>query len=218
MARSPMPYTSRSHLLGHEHRRPHHVGPVVVVREAAQRGLHAARDDGHAGERLAAALAVDGRRPVGPEPGAAARRVGVVAPRLPVRRVVVDHRVHVAGADAVEEPRPAQRAPRLDALPVGLGEDGDAVAQRLEPPPEDGHGERRVVDVGVAGDEHDVRRVDAARVELGAGHGHMAGGPGARGHAVHGTPAAPPPYGAGAVGLHEEKNSSIRRLTSGAFS
>jgi len=81
---------------------PHGIRPVVVVREPAQRGLHTARDDGHPGERLATALAVDGRRPIGPKPRAAAGRVRVVTAGLPARGVVIDHPVHVAGADPVE--------------------------------------------------------------------------------------------------------------------
>jgi hypothetical protein len=41
--------------------------------------------------------------------------------------------------------------------PVGLRQDRDAEAARLEHAAEDRHREARVVDVGVARDEHDVR-------------------------------------------------------------
>ena len=46
------------------------------MREPAQGGFHTARDDGHPRERLATALAVNGRRPIGPKPRAAAGASG----------------------------------------------------------------------------------------------------------------------------------------------
>ena len=120
-------------------------------------------------------MARSGRRPISP-----ARRVGVRVAALLVRRVVVDQRVHVAGRDAVEEPRPAERAPRLGALPVGLREDRHPEAVRLEPAAEDRRRERRVVDVRVARDEHDVGRVPAARADFGRSGGKEGVGRGRR--------------------------------------
>jgi len=156
---------------GDEHRRLHGVGPVVVVRDAAERRLDAAGDDRHARERLAAPLRVDRGRAVGPLAGAAARRVRVVVSPLPVRRKVVDHRVHVARGDGVEEPRAAERAPRVLGAPVGLREDRDLKALGLEDPAEDRHRERRVVDVGVARHEDDVGLRPSAGAHLLRGGG-----------------------------------------------
>ena len=126
--------------LGVEHDRPaDRVAPVVVMRQPAQRGLDAAGDDRHAGKRLAGALAVRDRGAVGPQADPAAGRIGVVVADLLVGRVMVDHAVHVAGADAEEQPGPAELPPRLGTPPVGLAEDRDAEPGRLEHPAQDPH-------------------------------------------------------------------------------
>jgi hypothetical protein len=80
-------------------------------------------------------------------------------------------RIHVAGGDAEEQPRPAQGAKGVGTLPVGLADDAHAKALRLEQSPDQRHAEAGMVDVGVAGDENDVARIPAQRVHLGAGHG-----------------------------------------------
>ncbi len=136
--------------------------------QAAQRRLDAAGDDRHAGERLAGAMAVGQRGAIGTQADAAARRIGVVVADLLVGRVVVDERIHVAGADAEEQARPAKLPPRLAAMPVRLAEHGDAEAGRLQHARQDGHGEAGMIDVGVAGDEDDIDAVPAARPHLGA--------------------------------------------------
>jgi len=41
-------------------------------------------------------------------------------------------------------------------LPVGLGNDADAEALCLQQPADDRHAERRLVDVGITGDDDDV--------------------------------------------------------------
>ena len=143
------------------------VAPVIVMGQAPQRGLDAAGDDRHAGKRLAGALAVGESGAVGPQADPAAGAVGVVVADLLVGRVVVDHAVHVAGADAEEQPRPAELPPGLGAAPVGLAQDRHAKPGRLEHAAQDAHGECRMIDVGVAGDEDDVDLVPAPRVHLG---------------------------------------------------
>ena len=145
-------------------RAAHLVGPVVVMRDAAQRRLDAAEHDRHVLERLAAALRVDDGAAVRPLAAFAARRVGVVVAQPAVRRVAVDHRVHVAAGDAEEQARLAQRLERLGRLPVRLRDDADPEALRLEQPADDRHAEARMVDIGVAGHQHDVAGVPAERV------------------------------------------------------
>ena len=155
--------------LGVEHdRAADGVAPVVVMSQPAERGLDAAGDDRHARKRLAGPLAVGDRRAIGPQADPAAGRIGVVVADLLVGRVVVDHAVHVAGADAEEQPRAAELPPGLGAPPVGLAQDRDPKPGRLEHPAQDPHRERRMIDVGVAGDEHDVDVVPAPRLHLGA--------------------------------------------------
>ncbi len=138
--------------------------------QSAQRRLHAAGDDRHAGEGLAGAVAVGQRGPVGAQADAAAGRVGVVVADFLVGGVMIDQRVHVAGADAEEEARPAELPPRFAGAPVGLGQHGNAEALGLQHANQDGGGEAGVVDVGVAADQDDVNVVPAAPPHLGAGH------------------------------------------------
>ena len=86
-----------------EDRAAHLVGPVVVMGDAAQRGLDAAEHDRHVLVGLAAALRVDDGAAVRPRAALAAGRVGVVAAQPAVRRVAVDHRVEIAPGDAEEQ-------------------------------------------------------------------------------------------------------------------
>ena len=79
---------------------------------------------------------------------------------------MVDHRVHIAGANRVEQARRSEGAPGIGALPVGLVEDGDLESSRLENAAKDRRGERRMVDVGVARHEDDVGLLPAALVHL----------------------------------------------------
>ena len=121
--------------LGVEHDRPADgVAPVVVMGQPAERGLDAAGDDRHAGKRLARALAVGNRGAIGPQADPAAGRIGVVVADLLVGRVMVDHAVHVAGADAEEQPGPAELPPGVGTPPVGLAQDRDPKPGRFEHP------------------------------------------------------------------------------------
>ena len=95
-----------------QHRAAHLLRPVVKVRDAAQRCLDAADDDRHVAVGLARALRVHDHRAIGPLAALAAGRVGIVAAHAPVGGVAIDHRVHVAGGDAEEQPRRTQRAQR----------------------------------------------------------------------------------------------------------
>src|SRR5690606_40051227 len=80
--------------------------------------------------------------------------------------VAVDHRVHVAGGDTEEQIRLAELHEVVFALPVRLADDADAKALGLQQPPDDRHAERRMVDVGITGDDDDVARVPAELIHL----------------------------------------------------
>ena len=154
-----------------QHRAAHLVRPVVVMGDAAQAGLDGADDHRHVRESLAAALGIDDHRAVGPLVRLGVGRVGVVGADLAVGGVAVDHRIHVAGGDAEEQVRLAQRAEGVGRVPVGLADDADAEALRFQQAPDQRHAEAGMVDVGVAGDEDDVARIPAERVHFGARHG-----------------------------------------------
>ena len=158
--------------------------------QPAERGLDAAGDDRHAGKCLARALAIGNRGAIGPQADLAAGRIGVVVADLLVGRVMVDHAVHVAGADAEEQPGRPELPPGVGTPPVGLAQDRDAKPGRFEHPAQDPHRERRMVDVGIAGDEHDVNVVPPPRLHLGPagrqmrqlGHDHRQDRQHRRGH------------------------------------
>ena len=116
-----------------EQQRPAHgVGPVIVMREAPQRSLHAADDDRHVAIRLADAVAVGDRRPVGAVSRLAAGRVYVLVARPFGHGVVVDHAVDYARADKKPQPRTAEPREVLRRVPVGLRQDAHAVARAFQ--------------------------------------------------------------------------------------
>ncbi len=154
-----------------QHRAPHLLRPIVEMRDAPQRRLDAADDDRHVAERFARPLRVYDHRAVGATAADAAGGVGIVAAHAPLGGVAVDHRVHVAGGDAEEQVGAPEGAEVGGAVPVRLRDDADAKTLCLEDPPDDGHAEARVVDVGIAADDDDVAAVPAERVHLGARHG-----------------------------------------------
>ena len=138
--------------------------------QAAEAGLDAAGDDRHAAIGFAGPLTVGQRGPVRPPPDAAVRAVGVVVADLAVGRVVIEHRVHVAGADGEAQPGPAEALPGPAGMPVGLAENGHAIALGLQQPAQQGHGEAGMIDVGVAADEDHVDGVPAAGPHFLRGH------------------------------------------------
>ena len=144
--------------------------PVVEMRDAAQRSLDAADDDGHILECFARALGIDGDGVIGAPAGFGVGGVGIVRADFLVGRVTVNHRIHVAGGDAEEQFRLAEPAEVGGGFPVRLRDDADAKSLRLQQPADQRHAEARVVDVGIAGDEDDVAGVPAARIHFAARH------------------------------------------------
>ena len=144
----------------------HAILPVIVVGDAAQGGFDAAEHDRHVLVGFLAALAVDQARAIRTFAGHAAGRVGVVGTDFLVRGVAVDHRVHVARRDAEEQVRLAELHEIVFGLPVRLGNDPDAEALRLQQPADDRHAERRVIDVGITGDDDDVAGIPAKLIHL----------------------------------------------------
>ncbi len=132
------------------------------MRDAPQAGLDAAGDDGDSLERLARPLAIGERRPVGPAADLPGGAVGVVVAHFAIGRVMVDHRVHIAGADREEEPRPAKLAPWLARSPVGLTQNPHAMPFALQQPPQQRHRETRMIDVSIARHEHDIDGIPPA--------------------------------------------------------
>ena len=143
--------------------------------DAPQRGLDAAEHQRHIRPGFPAALCIHQRAAVRALPGAPSGGVGVVGTGFALRGVAVDHRIHVAGGDAEEEIRPAERFERRRRMPVRLGDDADAKTLRLQQPPNDGHAEGGMIDIGVTGDEDDVAGIPAQGIHLRAVHGQERG-------------------------------------------
>ena len=142
------------------------VAPIVVMRQPAKRRLDAAGDHRNALVGFAGALAVCQRRAVGPQANAAAGRVGIAVTDFAIGRVMVDHRIHVAGTDREEQSRLAEQTPGVATPPVGLADDRHAIPSRLEHSSQNRHRKTGMIDVRVAGDEHDVGLVPAPFAHL----------------------------------------------------
>ncbi|CRM83985.1 hypothetical protein [Pseudomonas sp. 22 E 5] len=144
----------------------HTVLPVVVVGDAAQGGFDATEHDRHILVGFLATLAVHQAGAVRAFAGHAAWGVGVVGTDFFVGGVTVDHRVHVAGRDAEEQVRLAELHEVVFGLPVRLRNDPDAKALGLQQPADNCHAERRMVNVGITGDDDDVAGIPAKLIHL----------------------------------------------------
>ena len=159
----------------YHHRAAHLVAPVVVMRNAAQRRFDAAHDDGHIRVGFFAALAVHQATAVWPLAALAAGGVRIVGADFAVRRVTVDHAVHIARGHAVEQIGLAQRLERLGALPIRLGDDADSETLVFQHTANHGHAKAGVVHIRVARDDDDVATVPAQGLHLFAGGGQEFG-------------------------------------------
>ena len=95
------------------------LGPMIILRDPAQRRLNPADDDGCVFVGFAAALGIDDHRPVRPPPCRPIGCVAVIVPDAAVGGVVIDQRIHVPGGDAEEQIWLAQRLERLRVGPIG---------------------------------------------------------------------------------------------------
>jgi len=136
------------------------------VRDAPQRGLDAADDDRHTGERLTAEIGVGDGGAVGPLVRAPTGRILILAARLLLRRELVEHRVEVARGDAHHETWPTEAQQVLGRTPVGLRDHADAKSARFEEATDERRAEGGMIDVGVAIHQQDVELVPAARTHL----------------------------------------------------
>ena len=154
-----------------QHRALELVLPVVVVGQATQACLDATDNDGGVLKRLADEVAVDRDGSVGAVPLLATGGIGVGMATVLGHRIVVDHGVHVAGADQKAQARLTEHRDAGGVGPVGLADDAHFVAVRVEDAADDGHTKAGVVHVGVAADVDKVALVPAARIHVGAADG-----------------------------------------------
>ena len=101
--------------------------PVVVMRDAAQRGFNSAEHDGGVGKCLSENFGVDNGRKVGTHVVPPVGAVGVFGAESSVGGVLVDHGIHGSGRDAEEEARASEFFEVAEvAVPVGLRYDAYA--------------------------------------------------------------------------------------------
>ena len=151
------------------------VGPEIVMGGAAQRSLDAAQDHRQAGEGLAGQVGIDQTGAVGTRTGLAAGGVGIIMALFAEGRVVGQHGVQRACADAHEKPGTAHDQQVVGRLPAGLGHDAHAEAVGHQPAAQQHGPEGRVVHIGVAVDQQHVQFLPAQGLHLGAVHGQEAG-------------------------------------------
>lgn len=150
-----------------QHRGFERVVPVVVMGQPPQGSFDASDDHRNVRKQPFENLRIDLDGVIGPEPRLAAGRVGVVAPKAQVGRVVVDHRIHRSCRDAEEEPRRAEFGEVAQVVPpVGLRHDCHAVAFGFEQTADYRRAECRMVDVGVARKKDDVQLLPSACADL----------------------------------------------------
>lgn len=141
--------------------------PVVVVRYPSQRCLDAAGHYRHVGPQPFQCLGIDDGGVVGAGTGASVGGVSIIAAPSPIGRVMVHHRVHGAGMDAEKQPWAAQFFEVAQVVaPVGLRHDGYVVAMGFKHTADDGSTHRRVVDIGVAGEQDHVGLFPAQMIHL----------------------------------------------------
>lgn len=139
--------------------------------QTAQARLDAADDDGGILKRLADEVAVDRDGTVGAVTLLAAGGIGVGVAAVLGHRIVVDHGVHVAGADEKAQAWLAKHRDAGRISPVGLADNAHLVTVCIEYAADDGHAKAGMVHVGVAADVDKVALVPAARVHIGAADG-----------------------------------------------
>ena len=145
--------------------------PVVVVGQTAQARLDAADNDGGILKPLADEVAVDRDGSVGTAPLLATGGIGVGVAAVLGHRIVVDHGVHVAGADEKAQARLAEHRDAGGVGPIGLADNAHFVSVRVEYAADDGHAKARMVHVGVAADVDKVALVPTARIHVGPADG-----------------------------------------------
>ena len=118
--------------------------------EPAKGSFNSADDDGSALVGLPDQVAVDNDRVIGPFADNAAGGVGVLVAALFCHSVMVDHGIHISRGDEKAQTRLSVNLHARRIAPVGLADQGNAVAARLQQPADDRSAEARVVHVGVA--------------------------------------------------------------------
>ena len=138
------------------------------MRDSAQARFNPTDDQRGLWECFTRALRVDDDRAVRALAGLGAGGVGIIATDPPVGGVVIDHRIHIAGGDAEEQARRTELREIRRVAPVGLGDDADSEPLCFKHAANNRHAKTRVIDVGVAANDHDIAGIPTQRFHFGA--------------------------------------------------
>ena len=153
----------------HQNARPNGVIPVIVMREAAERSLHAADGDGNIAVGLANQAAIDIDRAIRPLGRLAAGGIHIGGTAALGGGIMVHHAVNHAGGDEKTIVGTAEALEIIRIFPIRLGEHRDVIARGLERADNDGRAEGRMIHICVAADVDKIRRVPAALAHIGNG-------------------------------------------------
>ncbi len=130
------------------------------MRQAAQRSFYAAYDDRYIRVQLFQNACIYSNGVIGTHVGSAICRIGVVAPDAFGCRIMVDHRVHISGRYAKKQTRSTQFFEITQVVPpIGLWHYSYRIPLRLQHSCYNSRTKRRVVYIGIAGEQNDIRTV-----------------------------------------------------------
>ena len=143
------------------------VVPVVVVCQATHRSLDASNNDRHIGINLLKDARIDISGAVGSESSLTTRGVGVIVAQTPCGSVMVHHAVHGTTSNAEKESRTSELSKITQVVsPVGLRNNGHLVPCCLKRAPDNSRAKRRMVNIGIACDQHHVNLLPTETLDL----------------------------------------------------
>ena len=142
------------------------------MRQTAQRGFYSPQYDRHVGIKSFQDLAVHYRGIFRTKVVPPVRRICVLAPQAAVGRVFVHHRIHAAGSHTEPQARPSQFLEIAEiTVPVRLGNNRHPVAFGFQNAPDDSRTERRMIHVGISGEQDNVHIIPSPQLHFFFGRG-----------------------------------------------
>ena len=144
--------------------------PVVIVGNPSQRGLDPANDNRNIFIGLLAALGINQYGTIRTLTPFITRRIGIIVTQLLIRRITIDHGVHISGGDPEEKIRLTEDHEGFFAVPIRLGNHADTETLSLQKSANHRHTKTGVIHIGVATNDDDVTTIPTQRLHLLARH------------------------------------------------
>ena len=154
------------------------VGPVIVMSDTAKTGLDGSDHYRNTRIGLLYPLRINQQGTVGSFSRDAPRRIGIIRPDFPLRRIAVDHRIHIPRCHAEIQLRPPQRAEIMYRFPVRLGNDADFKSLSFQNPSDNGGTETGMIDIGISRNDDDIAGIPAECLHFLFRHGKERSGTG----------------------------------------